>query len=53
MTGGGFGGSAIVLVEAADVDTVTKAVEDAFAHGAQDPAGVRGGALGGGAAPDV
>ncbi|CAM5591947.1 galactokinase [Streptomyces violaceorubidus] len=31
MTGGGFGGSAIVLVEAADVDTVTKAVEDAFA----------------------
>ncbi|MFF4473395.1 galactokinase [Streptomyces sp. NPDC001599] len=31
MTGGGFGGSAIVLVEAADVDAVTKAVEDAFA----------------------
>ncbi|MGW2133011.1 galactokinase [Streptomyces coelicoflavus] len=31
MTGGGFGGSAIVLVEAADVDPVTKAVEDAFA----------------------
>ncbi|CAM5532073.1 Galactokinase OS=Streptomyces tendae OX=1932 GN=galK PE=3 SV=1 [Streptomyces tendae] len=31
ITGGGFGGSAIVLVEAADVDTVTKAVEDAFA----------------------
>ncbi|MFC8854614.1 galactokinase [Streptomyces sp. NPDC048405] len=31
MTGGGFGGSAIVLVEAADVDTVTKAVEDALA----------------------
>ncbi|WP_399886030.1 galactokinase [Streptomyces sp. BBFR51] len=31
MTGGGFGGSAIVLAEAADVDTVTKAVEDAFA----------------------
>ncbi|MEU9730537.1 galactokinase [Streptomyces sp. NPDC048002] len=31
MTGGGFGGSAIVLVEAADVDTVTKAVEEAFA----------------------
>ncbi|WP_217163637.1 galactokinase [Streptomyces sp. AC512_CC834] len=30
MTGGGFGGSAIVLAEAADVDTVTKAVEDAF-----------------------
>ncbi|MFC9464957.1 galactokinase [Streptomyces coelicoflavus] len=34
MTGGGFGGSAIVLVEAADVDTVTKAVEDAFAASA-------------------
>ena len=31
MTGGGFGGSAIVLVEATDVDTVTKAVEEAFA----------------------
>ncbi|MEW1995836.1 galactokinase [Streptomyces coelicoflavus] len=31
MTGGGFGGSAIVLVEAADVDPVTKAVENAFA----------------------
>ncbi|MFD5451143.1 galactokinase [Streptomyces sp. NPDC127100] len=31
MTGGGFGGSAIVLVEAADVDGVTKAVEEAFA----------------------
>nr|AAA26748.1 galactokinase (EC 2.7.1.6) [Streptomyces lividans] len=31
MTGGGFGGSAIVLVEAAAVDAVTKAVEDAFA----------------------
>ncbi|GGY93343.1 galactokinase [Streptomyces poonensis] len=31
MTGGGFGGSAIVLVEAADEDTVTKAVEEAFA----------------------
>ncbi|OWA10706.1 galactokinase [Streptomyces sp. CS159] len=34
MTGGGFGGSAIVLVEAADVDPVTKAVEDAFAASA-------------------
>ncbi|KOT94321.1 MULTISPECIES: galactokinase [Streptomyces] len=33
MTGGGFGGSAIVLVEAADVDAVTKAVEEAFAAG--------------------
>jgi galactokinase len=31
MTGGGFGGSAIVLVETADADTVTKAVEEAFA----------------------
>ncbi|WP_432135521.1 MULTISPECIES: galactokinase [unclassified Streptomyces] len=32
MTGGGFGGSAIVLAEASDVDTLTKAVEEAFAH---------------------
>jgi galactokinase len=31
MTGGGFGGSAIVLVETTDVDGVTKAVEEAFA----------------------
>ncbi|MFF5498041.1 galactokinase [Streptomyces aquilus] len=31
MTGGGFGGSAIVLAEVADVDTITKAVEEAFA----------------------
>ncbi|GAA3835842.1 galactokinase [Streptomyces phyllanthi] len=31
MTGGGFGGSAIVLVDAADTDTITKAVEEAFA----------------------
>ncbi|MEV4917377.1 galactokinase [Streptomyces tirandamycinicus] len=31
MTGGGFGGSAIVLIEAADADTVTKAVVEAFA----------------------
>ncbi|MGV9451844.1 galactokinase [Streptomyces sp. NPDC003635] len=31
MTGGGFGGSAIVLAEASDVDTVTKAVQEAFA----------------------
>ncbi|MEU6096430.1 galactokinase [Streptomyces sp. NPDC047079] len=30
MTGGGFGGSAIVLMEAADADTVTKAIEEAF-----------------------
>lgn len=31
MTGGGFGGSAIVLADAADVDTIAKAVEEAFA----------------------
>ena len=31
MTGGGFGGSAIVLAEASDVETITKAVEEAFA----------------------
>ncbi|MFE1439411.1 galactokinase [Streptomyces sp. NPDC058739] len=31
MTGGGFGGSAIVLAEATDVDAITKAVEEAFA----------------------
>ncbi|MGW3954460.1 galactokinase [Streptomyces sp. NPDC004752] len=31
MTGGGFGGSAIVLAEAGDVDAITKAVEAAFA----------------------
>ncbi|MFF7748832.1 galactokinase [Streptomyces sp. NPDC007971] len=31
MTGGGFGGSAIVLSEATDVDTLTKAVEESFA----------------------
>ncbi|MCF3121896.1 galactokinase [Streptomyces arenae] len=30
MTGGGFGGSAIVLVEAADADAVTKSVLEAF-----------------------
>jgi galactokinase len=34
MTGGGFGGSAIVLVDATDADTVTKAVEEAFAAAA-------------------
>ncbi|MFD7507491.1 galactokinase [Streptomyces sp. NPDC059850] len=37
MTGGGFGGSAIVLVEVADADAVAKAVTEAFAaagHGA-------------------
>ncbi len=31
MTGGGFGGSAIVLVETADAETVTKSVMEAFA----------------------
>ncbi|MFJ8790030.1 galactokinase [Streptomyces sp. NPDC102462] len=31
MTGGGFGGSAIVLAEAGDADAITKAVEAAFA----------------------
>jgi galactokinase len=31
MTGGGFGGSAIALVRAADVDATTSAVEKAFA----------------------
>ncbi|MEU0831592.1 galactokinase [Streptomyces sp. NPDC056231] len=30
MTGGGFGGSAIVLVDAADADAVTKSVLEAF-----------------------
>ncbi|MFD9074846.1 galactokinase [Streptomyces lasiicapitis] len=31
MTGGGFGGSAVVLAEAADADAVTKSVREAFA----------------------
>ncbi|PWJ05302.1 galactokinase [Streptomyces sp. NWU49] len=31
MTGGGFGGSAVVLAEEADVPVITKAVEEAFA----------------------
>ncbi|GGN62661.1 galactokinase [Streptomyces albiflavescens] len=31
MTGGGFGGSAIVLAEASDKDTIAKAIEEAFA----------------------
>ncbi|MDX2594290.1 MULTISPECIES: galactokinase [Streptomyces] len=30
MTGGGFGGSAIVLAEVTDVNTLTKAIEEAF-----------------------
>ncbi|MET8567754.1 galactokinase [Streptomyces sp. NPDC004783] len=33
MTGGGFGGSAIVLAEAGDVEAITKAVQEAFAAG--------------------
>ena len=33
MTGGGFGGSAIVLAEASDVEPITKAVLEAFASG--------------------
>ncbi|MBL1082087.1 galactokinase [Streptomyces actinomycinicus] len=37
MTGGGFGGSAIVLAEATDVDTLTKATEEAFAAAAFTP----------------
>lgn len=31
MTGGGFGGSAIVLVEEPDAESVTKSVLEAFA----------------------
>ncbi|WP_329121549.1 galactokinase [Streptomyces sp. NBC_01465] len=31
MTGGGFGGSAIVLLEATDAETITKSIEEAFA----------------------
>jgi galactokinase len=38
MTGGGFGGSAIVLVEEADADAVTKSVLEAFtSHGYATP----------------
>ncbi|MFJ6542205.1 galactokinase [Streptomyces sp. NPDC091385] len=32
MTGGGFGGSAIALVEATSVDTITKAIEESFTN---------------------
>ncbi|OIK07400.1 galactokinase [Streptomyces monashensis] len=32
MTGGGFGGSAIVLADATEVDTLAKTVEEAFAR---------------------
>lgn len=34
MTGGGFGGSAIVLTEATDVTTITKSIEAAFTEAA-------------------
>ncbi|MFE2040993.1 galactokinase [Streptomyces sp. NPDC059477] len=37
MTGGGFGGSAIVLAETADVAVITKAVETAFATAGYTP----------------
>ena len=48
MTGGGFGGSAIVLVEAGDADRITKAVEEAFgAAGFTAPRIFAGGAFGG------
>ncbi|MFB8175934.1 galactokinase [Streptomyces sp. NPDC055966] len=37
MTGGGFGGSAIVLADATEVDTLTKAIEEAFANAGFTP----------------
>ncbi|MFG2501412.1 galactokinase [Streptomyces sp. NPDC048441] len=37
MTGGGFGGSAVVLVEEVDADAVTKAVVEAFASAGHTP----------------
>jgi galactokinase len=37
MTGGGFGGSVLALVEQGDVDTVVGAVEAAYAEAAFDP----------------
>ncbi|WP_030163983.1 galactokinase [Streptomyces sp. NRRL S-813] len=37
MTGGGFGGSAIVLTEEADVPALTKAIEEAFASAGFTP----------------
>ncbi|MFB7460823.1 galactokinase [Streptomyces sp. NPDC056188] len=37
MTGGGFGGSAIVLTDTADVPTLTKAMEEAFTKAAHTP----------------
>ena len=40
MTGGGFGGSAIVLAEGAAVDEITERVEAAFSrHGFRRPSG--------------
>ncbi|MET7647236.1 galactokinase [Streptomyces sp. NPDC005426] len=40
MTGGGFGGSAIVLVEESRVDAVTKSVHEAFASAGYSAPGV-------------
>ncbi|GAA0929989.1 galactokinase [Streptomyces thermoalcalitolerans] len=37
MTGGGFGGSAIALVEEADVQPLTKAIEEAFTTAGHTP----------------
>ena len=37
MTGGGFGGSVLALVDEHDVDTVVRAVETAYADAAFDP----------------
>ncbi|MFH9982666.1 galactokinase [Streptomyces sp. NPDC017179] len=37
MTGGGFGGSAIVLTDTADVPTLTKSMEDAFTKAGHTP----------------
>ncbi|WP_329573006.1 galactokinase [Streptomyces sp. NBC_01361] len=37
MTGGGFGGSAIVLVEEPDADAVTKSITEAFASAGYTP----------------
>ena len=47
MTGGGFGGSAIALVAADEVDRVAQAVADAFADAGPAGAGVPGGDGGG------
>lgn len=54
MTGGGFGGSAIVLVEAAACGRRHQGGRGRLRRGGpQGSAGVRGGALGGGAAPGL